>query len=417
MADKKISALTAASTPLAGTEVLPIVQGGSTVKVSIANVTAGRAVAASSVTTTGNINTTAGILKVDASGLSSGLQVDGYVPGSAFNGFITNNDGSAGTAARLSFGRSTSSVFGFIQTNNNSEAVEIGTDGVVRLTASKAGDITASTGNLVIGTTAKGITTGSAIPLGFGVNNAVTSMTLDTSGNLLVGNTTQLLFVNKELNVNAASGSAGFALATANSARLYMTAGSTNGNITTKGAIPLLFGTNETTRARIDSSGNFLIAKTDADFAAVGFEYLESSKILRNTASGGAAVQVNRLASDGDIVSFFRNTSAVGSISVTTTGTSYTTISDARLKHNIVDATEASDLIDAIKVRSFKWKADDSKQQFGFVAQELLEVAPEVVSQSEDEDKMMGVDYAKLVPMLVKEVQSLRARVAQLEGK
>ena len=46
MADKKISALTAATTPLAGTEVLPIVQGGSTVKVSIGNVTAGRAVSA-----------------------------------------------------------------------------------------------------------------------------------------------------------------------------------------------------------------------------------------------------------------------------------------------------------------------------------------------------------------------------------
>lgn len=43
MADKKISALTAATTPLAGTEVLPIVQGGSTVKVSISDVTAGRA--------------------------------------------------------------------------------------------------------------------------------------------------------------------------------------------------------------------------------------------------------------------------------------------------------------------------------------------------------------------------------------
>jgi hypothetical protein len=46
MADKKISALTAATTPLAGTEVLPIVQGGSTVKVSISNVTAGRAMSA-----------------------------------------------------------------------------------------------------------------------------------------------------------------------------------------------------------------------------------------------------------------------------------------------------------------------------------------------------------------------------------
>jgi hypothetical protein len=157
MADKKISALTASTTPLAGTEVLPIVQGGSTVKVSIANVTAGRAVAASSLTTTGNINTTGGILKVDASGLSSGLQVDGYVPGAAFNGFITNNDASAGTASRLSLGRSTASVFGFIQTNNNTEAVEVGTDGAVRLTASKVGDITANTGNLVIGTAGKGI--------------------------------------------------------------------------------------------------------------------------------------------------------------------------------------------------------------------------------------------------------------------
>ena len=157
MADKKISALTASTTPLAGTEVLPIVQGGSTVKVSIANVTAGRAVAASSLTTTGNINTTGGILKVDASGLSSGLQVDGYAPGAAFNGFITNNDASAGTASRLSLGRTTASVFGFIQTNNNTEAVEVGTDGAVRLTASKVGDITANTGNLVIGTAGKGI--------------------------------------------------------------------------------------------------------------------------------------------------------------------------------------------------------------------------------------------------------------------
>ena len=46
MADKKISALTAASTPLAGTEVLPIVQGGSTVKVSVTNLTSGKSVPA-----------------------------------------------------------------------------------------------------------------------------------------------------------------------------------------------------------------------------------------------------------------------------------------------------------------------------------------------------------------------------------
>lgn len=49
MADKKISALTAAATPLAGTEVLPIVQSGSTVKVSVADLTTGRAVSATGV--------------------------------------------------------------------------------------------------------------------------------------------------------------------------------------------------------------------------------------------------------------------------------------------------------------------------------------------------------------------------------
>ena len=53
MANKKISALTAATTPLAGTEVLPIVQSGATVKVAVSDLTAGRAVSVSSLTTTG----------------------------------------------------------------------------------------------------------------------------------------------------------------------------------------------------------------------------------------------------------------------------------------------------------------------------------------------------------------------------
>ena len=50
MADKKISALTGATTPLGGTEVLPIVQSGATVKVSVANLTAGRSVDCSNIT-------------------------------------------------------------------------------------------------------------------------------------------------------------------------------------------------------------------------------------------------------------------------------------------------------------------------------------------------------------------------------
>jgi hypothetical protein len=84
MADKKISQLNAATTPLAGTEVLPIVQSGATVKVSIADVTAGRPVSASSVVTnlgavgtpaytfTGDLNTGMWAPAADTIALSTG---------------------------------------------------------------------------------------------------------------------------------------------------------------------------------------------------------------------------------------------------------------------------------------------------------------------------------------------------------
>ena len=62
MADIKISDLTAATTPLGGTEVLPIVQSGVTVKVAVSNLTAGRSVSATSVAITGSTSGTATIV-------------------------------------------------------------------------------------------------------------------------------------------------------------------------------------------------------------------------------------------------------------------------------------------------------------------------------------------------------------------
>ena len=58
MTDKKISQLTAATTPLAGTEVLPIVQSGNTVKVAVNNLTAGKAVSVGSLSSAGAISGT-----------------------------------------------------------------------------------------------------------------------------------------------------------------------------------------------------------------------------------------------------------------------------------------------------------------------------------------------------------------------
>jgi hypothetical protein len=172
-----------------------------------------------------------------------------------------------------------------------------------------------------------------------------------------------------------------------------------------------------TEKARLDHDGNLLVGTTTASISATNNT---GAVIVANGASqfsrdGGHTLDINRV-QDGEIVRFRSAGNIEGSISISGSTTSYNTSSDQRLKDNIVDAPSASDDIDAIQVRSFDWKADGSHQKYGMVAQELQTVAPEAVSGDADSEEMMGVDYSKLVPMLVKEIQSLRARVAQLES-
>jgi hypothetical protein len=83
MADKKISALTASTTPLAGTEVLPIVQSGATVKVAVSDLTAGRTVSGLnfiSGSDTTNFNVVAGTTTT-APGISAYGKSTGAAPG------------------------------------------------------------------------------------------------------------------------------------------------------------------------------------------------------------------------------------------------------------------------------------------------------------------------------------------------
>ena len=112
---------------------------------------------------------------------------------------------------------------------------------------------------------------------------------------------------------------------------------------------------------------------------------------------------------------------SVGSISTNGAATTYNTTSDRRLKENIVPAAEAGAVIDDIEVVEFDWKSG-AHTRYGMIAQDLHAVAPEAVSVGDADDvedfkNPWGVDYSKLVPMLIKEVQSLRKRVAELETK
>jgi hypothetical protein len=165
--------------------------------------------------------------------------------------------------------------------------------------------------------------------------------------------------------------------------------------------------TNGAERMRINSGGVALFGTTSEN----GPEGITINGHSSNT----PYILINTGASANTHVYFRYNSGTVGTITTTATSTSYNTSSDQRLKENIIDAPTASDDIDAIQVRSFDWKADGEHQKYGMIAQELQTVAPEAVSGDADSEEMMGVDYSKLVPMLIKEIQSLRNRVAQLE--
>jgi hypothetical protein len=160
----------------------------------------------------------------------------------------------------------------------------------------------------------------------------------------------------------------------------------------------------------LDASGNLLLSCTSQPSASVtGGAYGYGSGVdgywSNSVSSTSARYQY----------AFYNPNGLVGTISTSGSVTSYNVTSDQRLKTNVVDAPSGN--IDNIKVRSFDWIADGSHQEYGMVAQELIEVAPYAVYQPENPEEMMAVDYSKLVPMMIKEIQDLKQRISTLENK
>ena len=223
-------------------------------------------------------------------------------------------------------------------------------------------------------------------------------MRIDSSGNLILSGNGGSTSNSVDISYNGSSGQGSFN-ADSNSGNTFLTFGTSSSGSLAE-------------RMRLDDSGNLMVGTAGTpngtSVYGSGFFNTGASGLVQWLSGTSTATTVS-------VARFYNPNGNVGSIQLNGSATSYVTSSDQRLKDNIVDAPSASDDIDAIQVRSFDWKADGSHQKYGMVAQELQSVAPEAVSTPEDSEEMMGVDYSKLVPMLVKEIQSLRARVAQLE--
>jgi hypothetical protein len=298
---------------------------------------------------------------------------------------------------------------GYIQPRTNTGIPAIyadreGSDGSIvelRKDGTSVGSIGTVAGDIVIGTGACGIRFHDGTPA-LQPRNTDGSANNDAIDIGLTGNRFKDLF----LSGAAASGTS------SNYLRFLHDGG--NGIIdNTAGSLVFRRSGSFTESMRLDTSGNLLVGKTST--AAGDGTVIGSNGVSNCTASGTATLILNRQSSNGDCLEFRRQNVKVGSVSVSGTNATFNISSDQRLKQNIADADDAGSKIDAIQVRKFDWITDGSHQDYGMVAQELQGVAPEAVSIPDDPEEMMGVDYSKLVPMLVKEIQSLRARVAQLE--
>lgn len=97
-------------------------------------------------------------------------------------------------------------------------------------------------------------------------------------------------------------------------------------------------------------------------------------------------------------------------------GTQWTTNSDERLKTDIQEVPYGLSSVLALSPKKFKYKQTE-KEALGFIAQEVLQVIPEVVDVPKDEESMLGIEYASLVPVLVAAIKEQQAQIQELRAE
>jgi len=270
--------------------------------------------------------------------------------------------------------------------------------------------------------------------------NAITftqAMTLDASGNLGIGTTSpaQRLDVRgAENGVHARFGSVsnrGLEIST------QIVSGTTDAGcvLNARGAAAgtLIFQTESTERARITSGGDLLVgsaSQVSAERLLVSKTGSDATIRVSNNTTGDAVLILAAEGLDSGNLWFERSTSRLyarnsgsGGVYLASNATSWTAVSDERLKTALTPIADAATKVSSLRAVTGRYKtdADDVSRSF-LIAQDVQAVFPEAVN-ADDPDEL-GLSYTDMVPLLVaaiKEQQTiitdLRARVAALEAK
>ena len=292
---------------------------------------------------------------------------------------------------------------------DNGTPIQLKTDGKARLLVEDSGDISFYEDT---GTTPK--------------------LFWDSSEETLNLNLASTLNNNFRLNIKGNSGNGGIVhspntdAATVPVLRMLNAAVSANvAELGTASGSDFYVSTGGTERMRIDSNGSLLLGTTDeiiwTDASGEGIVLYrgKSFQVARNSDS---CVLLNRQGTDGQIQAFAKSGTQVGNISVTGSSTAYNTSSDHRLKENVTADWDATTRLKQLNPVRFNFIADADTTVDGFLAHEVQSVVPEAITGTHNEvdadgnPVYQGIDQSKLVPLLVKTIQELEARITALES-
>ena len=186
----------------------------------------------------------------------------------------------------------------------------------------------------------------------------------------------------------------------------------------------------------LDSSGNLLVGTTSATSRLSVYDSTAGSTVsdIRNTAAtGNPCILYPRMTVTGTTSNYFfagqangtDNVYIYGNGNIVNRNNSYGTLSDIKLKENIVDTTPKLADIMRLQVRNFNLKENPENKQIGFIAQELEQVFPTIVDESPDRDvegnilesTTKSIKTSVLIPILVKAIQEQQAMITNLQAQ